>query len=49
MIKTFRTVLYCFKHPGEYEEDRLLKPIFKINTNLMVGEWENMHRIIVSA
>ena len=39
--------LYGFKHPSRYEE-LLLKPIRKINTNLIISEWENIQRIIVS-
>jgi TnpA family transposase len=41
------TSLYGFKHPSQYA-DLLLKPIRKINTNLIVAEWENIQRIIVS-
>jgi TnpA family transposase len=39
--------LYGFKHPSQYE-DMLLKPIRKINTNLIMDEWENIQRVIVS-
>lgn len=42
-----RTSLYGFKHPSQYE-DLLLKPIRKINENLIIDEWENIQRIMVS-
>lgn len=40
-------VLYGFKHPSQYGAV-LLKPIRKINTRLIVDEWEQMQRILVS-
>ena len=40
--------LYGFKHPSQYEEDMVLKPIRKINTALIIEEWENIQRIMVS-
>jgi TnpA family transposase len=40
-------VLYGFKHPSQYGAV-LLKPIRKINTRLIVEEWEQMQRILVS-
>ena len=43
-----RTGLYGFKHPRQYDERWLLRPIRKINNDLIVDEWENMQRIIVS-
>ena len=39
--------LYGFQHPSQYEE-ALLKPIRKINTDLIAAEWENIQRIMVS-
>ncbi|EKU96540.1 transposase, TnpA family, partial [Leptolyngbya sp. PCC 7375] len=39
--------LYGFKHPSQYG-DALLKPIRKINTNLILAEWDNIQRIMVS-
>jgi len=42
-----RHSLYGFKHPSQYEEG-LLKPIRKINTQLIEEEWENIQRIVVS-
>ena len=40
-------VLYGFKHPSQYGT-MLLKPIRKINTRLIVEEWEQIQRILVS-
>lgn len=42
-----RTSLYGFKHPSHYE-NLLLQPIRKINTPLILEEWDNIQRIIVS-
>ena len=39
--------LYGFKHPSQYE-DMLIKPIRKINDKLIIPEWENIQRIMVS-
>ena len=39
--------LYGFKHPSQYD-DMLLKPVRKINADLIIKEWENVQRIIVS-
>jgi TnpA family transposase len=39
--------LYGFKHPSQYG-DLIIKPIRKINLNLIIEEWENMQRIMVS-
>ena len=39
--------LYGFKHPSHYG-DLPLKPIRKINTRLIISEWENIERIILS-
>ena len=39
--------LYGFKHPSQYPEG-LIKPIRKIDTDLIVEEWPNIQRIIVS-
>jgi TnpA family transposase len=41
-------VLYGFLHPSQYELDWLLRPIRKINERLIIEEWENIRRIIVS-
>ncbi len=42
-----RTSLYGFEHPTQYG-DILLKPVRKLNTDLIVEEWENLQRIFVS-
>lgn len=39
--------LYGFRHPSQYG-DVLLRPIRKINTDLIETEWDNIQRIIVS-
>jgi TnpA family transposase len=42
-----RTGLYGFQHPRQYATC-FLKPIRKLNTDLIVAEWENLQRIFVS-
>jgi TnpA family transposase len=42
------TSLYGFNHPKHYDDTMLLKPIRKINTQLIIEEWENIERILVS-
>lgn len=39
--------LYGFKHPSQYS-DMLIKPVRKINTKLIIEEWENIQRIVLS-
>lgn len=39
--------LYGFQHPSQYG-DIMIKPVRKINTNLIIEEWENIQRIILS-
>lgn len=39
--------LYAFKHPSRYADYRI-KPIRKINQKLIVQEWENITRIVLS-
>jgi TnpA family transposase len=39
--------LYGFRHPSQYG-DALLKPIRKISDKLIIDEWENIRRIMVS-
>ena len=39
--------LYGFNHPSHYG-DGLITPVRKINTDLIVEEWENIQRIILS-
>ena len=45
---TVRTSLYGFKHPRQYDEGMRLKPVRKLTPNLIVEEWENIQRIMVS-
>jgi TnpA family transposase len=42
-----RTSLYGF-HPPSHYGDLILKPVRKINTALIVEEWDNLQRIFVS-
>ncbi len=42
------TSLYGFQHPTKYDEGWLLRPVRKINEDLIVEEWENFQRIMVS-
>jgi TnpA family transposase len=35
-------------HPSQYDPDWLLRPIRKINKKLIIEEWENIQRIVVS-
>ncbi|HLR22127.1 MAG TPA: Tn3 family transposase [Pseudogracilibacillus sp.] len=39
--------LYGFQHPSQYG-DILIKPVRKINTDLIIEEWENIQRIVLS-
>ena len=45
---TVRTSLYGFQHPSQYDEDLVLKPRRKLNPELIVEEWDNIQRIMVS-
>ena len=40
--------LYSFKHPSQYDEGWLIKPVRKINTDLILDEEENIKRIMLS-
>ena len=42
-----RTGLYGFHHPTHYG-DLIVKPIRKLNTELIAAEWDNLQRIFVS-
>ena len=44
---TLSRSLYGFKHPSQYGEV-ILNPIRKINTKLILAEWDNIQRIMVS-
>src|SRR5699024_11062889 len=39
--------LYGCQHPSQYG-DILIKPVRKINTDLIIEEWENIQRIVLS-
>lgn len=47
LFEKVKTSLYGFQHPSQYE-GLLLKPIRKIREPLIVDEWENVQRIILS-
>ncbi len=40
--------LYGFMHPSQYDPEWLLHPIRKINKKLIIEEWDNIQRIVVS-
>jgi TnpA family transposase len=40
--------LYGFKHPSQYPEDMVIKPIRMLSPALIIEEWENIQRIMVS-
>jgi TnpA family transposase len=42
-----RTGLYGFQHTNHYG-DLIVKPIRKLNTDLIIAEWDNLQRIFVS-
>ncbi|GGK08838.1 hypothetical protein GCM10007063_34110 [Lentibacillus kapialis] len=44
---TVNRSLYGFQHPSQYG-DILIKPVRKINTDLIAEEWENIQRIVLS-
>jgi len=45
---TVRASLYGFKHPSQYDDEMVLKPRRKLNPELVVEEWDNIQRIMVS-
>jgi TnpA family transposase len=48
IYKKVTTSLYGFNHPGCYDESFIIKPIRKINIDLIIEEWENIERIMLS-
>jgi len=40
--------LYGFKHPSQYAEELILRPIRNLHPELVIEEWENIQRIMVS-
>ncbi|MFT6128719.1 MAG: TnpA family transposase [Neolewinella sp.] len=47
IYETVSKSLYAFHHPNQYEGGQL-RPIRKIRERLIIDEWENIQRIIVS-
>ena len=45
---TVRTSLYGFRHPSQYDDEMVLKPRRKLHSELVVEEWDNIQRIMVS-
>jgi TnpA family transposase len=43
-----RTGLYGFKHPSQYDDKLLLRPIRKAQKPLIISEWDNMVRVFLS-
>jgi TnpA family transposase len=43
-----RTSLYGFKHLSQYDDEMVLKPRQRLNPSLIIEEWENIQRIMVS-
>jgi TnpA family transposase len=43
-----RTSLYGFQPPAAYGADALFRPVRKLNTELIVSEWDQLQRIFVS-
>jgi len=43
-----QTSLYGFQHPSQYPQHWLLKPIRKLNEDLIIREWDTIQRIMVS-
>ena len=37
-----KEALYGFKHPSQYDEDWMLKPVRKLHPELVVEEWDNI-------
>ena len=43
-----QTSLYGFKHPSQYAEGLLIKPMKKLTPKRIIEEWDNIQRILVS-
>lgn len=43
-----RTSLYGFQHPQRYGDDALFRPVRKLNTALIIEQWDELLRIFVS-
>ena len=47
IYKTVKEGLYGFQHPSQYG-DAIIKPVRKLDDDLVVDEWDNIQRIMVS-
>jgi TnpA family transposase len=47
IYETVKEGLYGFQHPSQYG-DAIIKPVRKLNDDLVVDEWDNIQRIMVS-
>ena len=43
-----KEALYGFQHPSQYPPEWVLRPIRKLSPELIIEEWENIQRIMVS-
>jgi len=43
-----KAALYGFKHPSQYDDAMVLKPRRKLRPELVIEEWDNIQRIMVS-
>ena len=43
-----KEALYGFQHPSQYPAERVLRPIRKLSPELIIEEWENMQRTMLS-
>lgn len=48
IYKKVSTALYGFKHPSKYDKNWILKPVRKLKPQLIIDEWDNIQRILVS-
>ena len=45
---TVRSSLYGFQHPSQYPADWPIRPVRKLRKRLVIDEWDNIQRIMVS-
>jgi hypothetical protein len=43
-----RTALYGFRHPKQYRAEALFRPVRKLNTALIISQWDEILRIFGS-
>lgn len=48
LYDTVRTSLYGFQHPSQYDAAMVLKPRRKLTPELVIEEWDNIQRIMIS-